>query len=122
MFGGGLMEMIGLQVRLQVLAAADANRDGWISREEAKGKRCRIYNLPSDISGERVEIDLGSFEDQDGDGYPDLNPILFPIFVDAQGKRVPSAKSLKSPGVAGYTLEVQIFGFAHLYVPFQPPV
>jgi len=40
MFGGGLVEMIGLQMRLQALAIADTNRDGWISKEEARGKRC----------------------------------------------------------------------------------
>ena len=46
MFGGGLVEMIGLQIRLQAYAIADTNRDGWISKEEAKGKRLIVYNLP----------------------------------------------------------------------------
>ena len=32
------------------------------------------------------------------------------------------ARNLKYPGVAGYTIEVQVFGFGHLYVPFRPPV
>jgi hypothetical protein len=103
LFGGGLMEMIGLQMRLQALAIADTNRDGWISREEAKGKRCVLYNLPPSPlaplppgergwgEGERVAIDFGSFEDLDGDGYPDLNPMFFPVFVDAEGKRLPGA-------------------------------
>jgi hypothetical protein len=122
MFGAGLVEMIGLQLRLQALAIADTNRDGWISFEEAKGKRCIISNLPPGVEGERVEIDLGSFEDLDGDGYPDLNPIFYPIFVDRNGKRIPFAKSLKLPGVAGYTLQVQCFGWGHLYMPFRPPV
>jgi hypothetical protein len=122
MFGGGLMEMIGLQMRLQALAIADTNCDGWISRDEARGKRCIISNLPADVPGERVTIDFGSFEDLDGDGYPDLNPIFYPIFVDANGKRIAFATSLKYPGVAGYTLQVQVFGFGHLYMPFRPPV
>jgi hypothetical protein len=122
MFGGGLMEMIGLQMRLQALAIADTNRDGWISLAEAKGKRCILYNLPLGTSGERVAIDFGSFEDLDGDGYPDLNPMFFPVFVDAEGKWLPDARSLYSPRVAGYTLEVQIFGFGHLYAPFRPPI
>src|SRR5438552_4643204 len=74
MFGGGLMEMIGLQMRLQALAIADTNRDGWISFEEAKGKRLILANLPPGTPG-RVEIDYGSFEDR-GDGFPDLNPIF----------------------------------------------
>ena len=68
MFGAGLVEMIGLQIRLQALAIADTNRDGWISLEEAKGKRCVITNLPDGVDGDRVEIDCGSFEDLDGDG------------------------------------------------------
>src|SRR6516225_3190201 len=45
MFGAGLVEMIGQEIRLQALALADTNRDGWISLEEAKGKRCVITNL-----------------------------------------------------------------------------
>src|SRR5581483_2635340 len=61
-------------------------------------------------------------EDLDGDGYPDLNPVFFPIFVDKDGKRLPFAKSLKSAGVAGYTLQVQIFGFGQLYAPLRPPI
>ncbi|HYT94030.1 MAG TPA: di-heme oxidoredictase family protein [Gemmataceae bacterium] len=121
MFGAGLVEMIGLQMRLQALAIADTNRDGWISMAEAKGKRCVIANVPLGVAG-RVEIDYGSFDDEDGDGYPDLNPIFYPIFVDKHGKRIPTARSLKSPEVAGYTIEVQCFGFGHLYMPFRPPV
>src|SRR5207253_7889415 len=95
---------------------------GWISLEEARGKRCIISNLPPGVPGERVEIDYGSFDDLDGDGYPDLNPIFYPIFVDKDGKRIPYATSLKYPGVAGYTLQVQVFGFGHLYMPLRPPV
>src|SRR5262245_37539169 len=122
MFGGGLVEMIGLQMRLQALAIADTNRDGWISLEEAKGKRCVLVNLPDGVAGERVTMDYGSFADDDGDGYPDLNPIFFPIFVDREGKRIAFAKSLHDPAVAGYNLEVQVFGWGHLYMPFRPPV
>lgn len=123
MFGGGLVEMIGLQLRLQLLAIADENRDGWISFEEMKkAKRAIIANLPMGVGGARVEIDFGSFDDEDGDGYPDLNPIIFPIFVDKAGQRIAYAKNLKSPDVAGYTIEVQVFGHGHLYMPFRPPV
>jgi hypothetical protein len=121
MFGGGLVEMIGLQMRLQALAIADTNRDGWISKEEARGKRCVLSNLPLSVTGERVTIDFGSFDDLDGDGYPDLNPVFFPVFVDSQGRWLPWATDLNSPGVAGYRLEVQVFGFGHLYVPRRPP-
>jgi hypothetical protein len=122
LFGAGLIEMIGMQIRLQALAIADTDRNGWISIDEARGKRCRIANLPFGIGGERQELDFGSFEDRDGDGFPDLNPVFFPIFVDREGRRLPSARSLHSPDVAGYTIQVQIFGFGHLYTPLRPPV
>jgi hypothetical protein len=122
LFGAGLIEMIGLQMRLQALAIADINRDGWISLEEARGKRCVLHNLPTGVAGQSQAIDYGSFDDRDGDGYPDLNPVFFPIFVDKNGKYLPAATSLRSPGVAGYTLQVQVFGFGHLYVPLRPPV
>jgi hypothetical protein len=120
MFGGGQLEMIGQQIRLQGYAIADTNRDGWISKEEAKGKRFIIYNLPEGEPG-RVAIDLGSFEENEA-GYPDLNPIIYPVFVDKNGQRVAYAKNLKHPEVAGYQIDVQIFGWGNLYMPFRPPV
>src|SRR5438034_8022474 len=64
LYGGGLVEMIGLQMRLQALAVADTNRDGWISREEMKGKRLIIKNIPTGVAGESVDIDYGSFDDE----------------------------------------------------------
>ncbi len=122
MFGAGLVEMIGMQLRLQALAVADADRNGWVSLEEAKGKRCVVANLPDGMDGDRVQIDYGSFEDLNRDGQPDLNPLFNPIYVDKDGKRIAFARNLNFPNVAGYTFEVQSFGFGHLYVPFRPPV
>src|SRR5438552_505905 len=122
MFGAGLLEMIGIQLRAQALAIADANRDGWISKEEARGKRCVLSNLPEGAAGDRAEIDYGSFEDLDGDGKPDLNPLFSIIYVDRRGKRLAAAQDLRYPGVAGYTFEVQCFGFGHLNLPYRPPV
>ena len=122
MFGAGLLEMIGLQLRLRALAIADANRDGWISKAEAKGRRCRIANLPEEISGKRVVVDYGGFDDNDGDGRPDLNDIFKPFFVDEKGQRIAFATGLNFGGVAGYNLEAQVFGFGHLYLATKPPI
>src|SRR5439155_1633846 len=65
LFGGGLIEMIGQHLRLQALALADDNRDGWISKDEAKGKRCVLYNQPEGLGGQSFALDFGSFEDRD---------------------------------------------------------
>ncbi len=122
MFGTGLQEMIGLQMRLMALAIADTNRDGWISKEEAKGKRCVISNLPVGVDGERFTIDFGSFDDEDGDGLPDLNPVFWPIFVDKNGQRIAWARGFKTSEVAGYHFEVQVYGFGTPYMPFRPAI
>src|SRR5947209_7184913 len=70
MFGAGLVEMLGAEIRLQALAIADTNRDGWISPAEAMSKRCLISNLDDGVAGDQSEIDYGSFADLDGDGKP----------------------------------------------------
>lgn len=98
-FGGGLVEMIGQEIRRQLLAQADLNHDGWISLQEARGNAV-VQSL-----------DFGSFADKDGDGRPDLNPIVYVWYVDKDGQRIPWARTLNAPGVAGYGLEVQVFGF-----------
>ena len=88
LYGTGLIEMIGLQLRLQALAIADTNHDGWISFEEMKkAPRCVIRNLPVGVEGEgeSVEIDFGSFDDLEGKGFPSLNPLFYPVFVDQHG-------------------------------------
>lgn len=124
MFGAGLVEMIGQEIRLGALAIADVDRNGWISPGEAAGKRCIISTFPDGMAaeGSRTSVDYGSFADLDGNGRPDLNPLFHPVYVDEDGKRIAVASSLRSPGVAGYTVEVQCFGFGHLYLPFRPPV
>jgi hypothetical protein len=112
LFGAGLLEMLGWQIRLDLMAVADRNRDGWISREEARDKRAVVSNLAPGSPGRRA-LDFGRFDDRDGDGRPDLNAVVFPLYVDASGHRIPWARSLNVPGVAGYTLIVQPFGFGH---------
>ena len=57
-------------------------------------------------------LDFGAFDDENGDGYPDLNQVFWPIFVDKNGQRIALASSLNSPGVAGYHFEVQVYGLA----------
>jgi len=122
LFGAGLVEMLGWQIRQEALAIADTNRDGWISLAEAKDKRCVIKNLPDGVTGEATAIDFGSFEDLDGSGRPNLNAAFSIIYVDQNGQRIPFATNLHFPGVAGYTLEFQSFGFGQLSAQFQPPI
>ncbi len=102
-FGGGLVEMLGLEIREELLALADADRNGWISLAEAAA-------APPALVRNARDVEFGAFADADGDGRPDLNPICFVWYLDAEGRRIPWARSLKAPGVAGYGFEVQVFG------------
>jgi hypothetical protein len=103
LFGAGLVEMIAQEVRLRLLGLADIDRDGRVDRAEAEGRRALLEE-----GG--FQIDFGRFDDADGDGRPDLNPVLYVWYLDAEGRRIPWARSLETPGVVGYTFEVQIFG------------
>ena len=102
-FGAGVVEQIGEEIRAQLLAQADRNHDGWISRAEAQGE---AWVTP--VEGQRLSY--GHFEDADQNGHPDLNSILYVWYVDRTGKRIPWARTLQDEGVAGYNFEVQVFG------------
>lgn len=104
-FGGGETEMIGEEIRRQLLAQVDRNGNGCIELSEASGP---ATVRPTGPDG--PVLDFGRFDDADGDGRPDLNPVVFVWYLDARGKRIAWARDLKEPGVAGYGIEVQVFG------------
>jgi len=112
-FGSGLVEMLGWQMRLQMLEKGDTNGNGYIDKGESEKVHAIVENLPAGESGEHATIDFGTFGDLDGDGKPDLNSVCFVWYVDKNGKRIPWARSLNDDGVAGYNFEVQVFGWGH---------
>ncbi len=113
LFGSGLLEMLGWQMRLKMLAKGDTNRNGYIDKGESENVQAIVENLPARETGERTSVDFGRFGDLDGDGKPDLNSVCFVWYVDKNGKRIAWARSLKDAGVAGYNFEVQVFGWGH---------
>jgi hypothetical protein len=121
-FGAGLIEMLGARLRLAALSIADDDRNGWIDLMEAKDERFLYDTLPDSVDGQGATIDFGRFDDYDLDGQPDLNPILYVIFVDGQGRRIPWAEKLTDPGVKGYRLLVQMFGQGQRRVSNRPPL
>jgi hypothetical protein len=112
-FGSGLVEMLGWQMRLQMLEKGDTNGNGFIDKGESEKVHAIVENLPTGETGEHATIDFGTFGDADGDGKPDLNTVCFVWYVDKNGKRIPWARSLNDDGVAGYNFEVQVFGWGH---------
>jgi hypothetical protein len=113
LFGAGLLETLGIQGRRDLTARVDRNRDGWISKQEAEGERAWLVPAREGHGVSRKRVDLGRYDDVDGDGRPDLDPVLAVWYVDAQGRRISWARTLEDSGVAGYRIEYQVFGFGH---------
>lgn len=111
-FGGGLLEMLGWDIRLKMLEKGDTNRNGFIDRGESENVHAVVDNLPAGDNGERVSVDFGTFG-MGPDGKPLLNSVCFVWYVDKDGKRISWARSMKDEGVAGYNFEVQVFGWGH---------
>ncbi|MCA9416732.1 MAG: hypothetical protein KC917_10690, partial [Candidatus Omnitrophica bacterium] len=114
-FGGGLMEMIAIQNRQKMLKQMDPNQDGWIALAEMNGATIEI--VPTTGADPIV---FGHNGDTNGDGKPDLNRIHEFWYVDSAGKRIPSATSLNSEGVAGYNFWPVFWGWGEFNNGLNP--
>jgi hypothetical protein len=110
LFGAGLLEMLGYQVRAEILAAFDDNRNGFLDLPaETRGRRAEIEAAPG------VVLDFGPLDDRDGDGRPDLDAVVKTRPVDARGRPLAAgpagARPLAwgDPAVAGYDVNVAVF-------------
>jgi hypothetical protein len=109
LFGAGLIETLGIQVRAQILAAHDANDNGFLDfPAETRGRRAVVEATAG------TTVDFGSLDDGDVDGYPDLNPALMVRMVDALGNRTlfneqGGRARLTDTGIVGYDLAVGAF-------------
>lgn len=108
LFGIGLVESLGLQVRAQLMAAFDRNRNGFLDDpEETKGRRAVVEAAPG------VSVDFGPLGDEDGDGLPDLNEVVKFTLVDGRSSPRPlrpdgSPSRLGDAGVGGYDFSVAV--------------
>lgn len=109
LFGIGLIEMIEMQIRAQILDAFDDNHNGFLDvPSETAHRRAVVEAAPG------VRVDFGALDDLDGDGLPDLNPLIKVRLVDAQGRprlRRPDGtpSRLGDPGIAGYDISPSAF-------------
>ncbi|HXO40261.1 MAG TPA: hypothetical protein VN999_02345, partial [Thermoanaerobaculia bacterium] len=112
LFGIGLVEMIGFQIRQKILAQYDTNHNGYLDvPSETAGRRARIAASPG------VWVDFGSLDDLDGDGMPDLNELIKVTLVDRRGRPLPrrpdgTPSRLGDAAVAGFDIDVGVFSTA----------
>ena len=110
LFGAGLAEMIGYEIRAQILDRYDTNHNGYLDvPAETANRRAVVEAAPG------AWVDFGPLDDPDGSGMPGLNPGLKVRLVDGQGRPRPtrpdgSPSRLGDPGIAGYDLAAGIFG------------
>lgn len=108
-YGGGIVEMLALQVRAQMLWHLDSNRDGWVSSAEAQGGGRHVWVVPAPGA---EAIDYGDPRlSQGATGQPRLNNIFRVWYVDAQGRRVPSATQVDGTATFGYDFEMVVWGW-----------
>ena len=107
-YGAGVVEMLALQIRAELLDLVDEDGSGWISVPEAlafsgdfearaRGGRRVDYGDPRLSNG--------------GSGTPSLNNILTVWFVDAQGHPVPGATSVDNQSTFGYSFHLTVWGW-----------
>jgi hypothetical protein len=108
-YGGGLVEMLAIQVREKILAAVDADGSGWISPAEANryGRRLRIETTPGG-----AQVDYGDPRLTRGlTGRPQFDNIIRSWYVDAQGRQVQGATEVDGQRTVGYNFAVVVWGW-----------
>lgn len=103
LFGAGAVEQVAQAISGALLASADRDGDGVITAADAPFREATVQS-----------IRFGHFADADGDGWPDLDPVVSIVCVDAVGGRVPGARGTADPRVAGWWPAVAAFGWGEV--------
>lgn len=117
-YGGGIVELLAIQVRAQLLHQIDTDRNGWVSAAEAQRAPRSLWVLPDPMAAgpgrnqPRDAIDFGNPRlDGGSTGRPQLNNIFRVWYVDAQGRTVPNATRVDGTATHGYNFEMVVWGW-----------
>ena len=107
-YGAGLIEMIALQVRAEILSTCDTNDDGWIDVAEATS--APAISIETHPGGPTV--DFGSLALSNGiTGVPNLNNIFSVWFVDSSGRPVDGATEIDGMATVGFNFHMSVWGW-----------
>ena len=107
-YGAGLVEMVALQIRQELLLQVDTDGDGWVSAAEAQAAPSGIYADP----GTSPKLSFGSPKLSGGNtGSPSFNNIIRVWYVDEDGVVVPQATEIDGVAAFGYNFSVMIWGW-----------
>lgn len=107
-YGAGVVEMLSLQIRSQILLDADTNGDGWINIAEASSAPPVTVET---YSGGPV-VNYGSLALSNGlTGSPSLNNIFRVWYVDSTGSPVSGAQGVDGIATAGFNFSMIVWGW-----------
>jgi len=109
-FGAGLIEMLGVQIRTEILETVDTNGDGWISVPEAQAAPASLDILPHPDAAATLDFGNPRLTD-DTTGTPQLNNVIRVFYVDNVGQHVPGATEVDGVFTFGYNFHVVVFGW-----------
>lgn len=112
-YGAGIMEMLAIQIRQELLLLLDTNGDGWVSAIEAQTSPARLQVPTGAPNGSTTPtmVDYGSARLSRGAiGSPALNNIFRVWYVDAGGKPVPGAQNVDGVTTFGFNFEMMVWG------------
>ena len=113
-YGAGIIEMLAIQARTQILQAVDTDASGWISVTEAQNSSANltIYTGATNARGYDPSVDYGSAQLSNGTtGTPALNNIFRVWYVDAAGAPVPGATAVDGVTTHGFNFEMVAWGW-----------
>jgi hypothetical protein len=108
-YGAGLVEMLAVEVRQQILETYDRNRNGVLDRQEVRGSAPVLVRTRTG-----AVVDYGDASPAQ-DGRPRLNPIFRVWYLDAAGRVLPDVPGFAEPRVASFDLAMQPFGWGRGY-------
>jgi len=108
-YGAGIVEMLAIQVRADMLAQIDADANGWVSVAESQAAPSQLLVR---MSTNGPAIDYGRPRLTNGTtGRPQFNNIFRVWYLDASGHVVPTATQVDGTSTFGYGFEMVVWGF-----------
>ena len=115
-YGAGIVEMLAIQLRSQLLLAVDSDGDGWVSIAEAQASPADLqaatgaewssnYAMPAAVNYGTARLSNGTT------GKPGLNNIFRVWYVNANGLPVPGATSVDGVSTHGFNFEMVVWGW-----------
>jgi hypothetical protein len=109
-YGAGIVEMLAIQTRQEILDQIDSNMDGWVSAAEAQAAPNPIQVQVA--TGPLGVVTYGNPQLSGGaTGSPGLNNIFRVWYVDANGVHVPGATSVDGVTTFGYNFNMIVWGW-----------